>query len=481
MSSALLWLRRDLRLDDNPALQALLDDGHTPVPVYIHDEPDPDWPLGAASAWWLHHSLVALAKSLKQSGSALAVRVGDSEQQLSRLIEATGAEAVYWNRCYEPASVMRDKAVKKALERAGVSVHIYTGTLLRTPRGIAKKDGTPYRMFTPFWKALHSTGPSREPVARPEQLPVLPDTALTTESSIDSLDLLPGTSWDKAFYAHWQPGEDGAWNTLHEFCEQRLTDYPATRDRPAMPGTSHLSAHLHFGEISPVRAWHYLTEWAATHTGTGTLAASEAWLRQLGWREFSHHLLWHFPDTTLQPLDKRFENFPWRSDYAEQLARWQQGRTGIPIVDAGMRELWETGYMHNRVRMIVASFLTKNLRIPWQEGARWFWDTLVDADLANNSCGWQWVAGSGADASPYFRIFNPVTQGDKFDEQGIYIRRWVPELAGLPDRYLNRPWEAPKAVLADADVNLGASYPRPMVDHKSAREAALAAYAAIKD
>ena len=480
MTRAILWLRRDLRLDDNPALQALLDDGHTPVPVYIHDETDPDWPLGAASAWWLHHSLTALEKSFQQCGSGLIVLAGNTRKQLSRLIETTGAEAVYLNRCYEPAFIGHDEAIRKALERTGISMHSYTGTLLRAPEGIAKKDGTPYRVFTPFWKALHNTGPSRSPVARPEQLPAIPETSLYAETSIESLGLLPRTPWDRAFHGHWQPGEDGAWNALHEFCEHRLIDYPSARDRPALSGTSRLSPHLHIGEISPPRVWHYLEQWAATQTETGTVAASEIWLRQLGWREFSHHLLYHFPESALRSLDRRFENFPWRSDYANQLASWQQGRTGIPIVDAGMRELWTTGYMHNRVRMIAASFLTKNLRIPWQEGARWFWDTLVDADLGNNTMGWQWTAGSGADAAPYFRIFNPVLQGEKFDKAGVYVRSWVPELERIDNKYLHQPWSADPAVLADAGIRLGTDYPEPLVDLQASRKEALAAWEQIK-
>jgi deoxyribodipyrimidine photo-lyase len=480
MPTAILWLRRDLRLDDNPALQALLDDGYSPVPVYIHDEPDPDWPVGAASAWWLHHSLVALGTTCKQGGSGLAIRAGDTQQQLSRLIEATGAEAVYWNRCYEPAFVKRDESVKRVLKRAGITACSHSGLLLREPWQNLKKDDTPYRVFTPFWKALQKTGPSRNTSDRPATLPAIPDSTVFGEATVESLALLPDIPWDKGFHAHWQPGEDGAWDTLQAFCEQRLLDYPAARDRPAMPGTSHLSAHLHFGEISPVRAWHYLLQWASTHTDAGTVAATEAWVRELGWREFSYHLLYHFPDTALQPLDKRFENFPWRSDYAEHLTRWQQGTTGIPIVDAGMRELWATGYMHNRVRMIVASLLTKNLRIPWQEGARWFWDTLVDADLANNTMGWQWTAGSGADAAPYFRIFNPVLQGEKFDQAGVYVRHWVPELERLDNKYLHRPWSADPAVLADAGIRLGIDYPEPVVDLQASRREALTAWEHIK-
>ena len=480
MGTSLLWFRRDLRLADNPALQALLDEGHRPLPVYIHDEPDPDWPLGSASAWWLHHSLVALKNSLQQFGSDLVVMTGDTQQNLLKLIESTGAESVYWNRCYEPAFIKRDALIEKTLNKQNIGAYSYNGSLLREPGENLKKDNTPYRVFTPFWKALHKIGPSRNIARQPERLPALPDSGQTAGITIDALELLPGIGWDRAFYDYWQPGEDNAWKVLDDFLDDGLLDYTTARDVPEKSGTSRLSPHLHFGEISPLQAWHHLLEQALTTSTPGAMAASEAWLRQLAWREFSAHLLYHFPHTTLQPLDARFENFPWRSDYAEPLACWQQGRTGIPIVDAGMRELWTTGYMHNRVRMLAASCLTKNLRIPWQEGARWFWDTLVDADLANNTMGWQWIAGSGADAAPYFRIFNPVLQGEKFDKTGYYVRRWVPELAGLENKYIHQPWSADPAVLADAGIKAGIDYPYPIVDLKTSRKDALAAWDRVK-
>ena len=480
MSTAILWLRRDLRLDDNRALLALLKDGHVPIPVYIHDEPDPDWPLGAASAWWLHHSLSALTKDLQQVGSRLLVLQGDTRKLLQRLIKTTGAVAVYFNRCYEPAYMRRDEALGQALTRSQIEVHSYGGALLREPAQLLKQDGTHYRVFTPFWKALQKAGPAHQPGERPTKLAVPPRTGLEEESSLEVLGLLPRIPWDSQFYAHWQPGEAGAWRALQVFCEQHLIDYPSARDRPAMLGTSRLSPHLHFGEISPSRVWQRMLHWASTDTTRGIVAASEAWLRELGWREFSYHLLYHCPTSALQPLDQRFAEFPWQTDYAEPLSRWQQGQTGIPIIDAGMRELWASGYMHNRVRMIVASLLTKNLLIPWQEGARWFWDTLVDADLANNTMGWQWTAGSGADAAPYFRIFNPVLQGEKFDTEGIYVRHWVPELERLDKKYLHRPWMADPAVLADAGIILGSDYPEPVVDLQASRKAALAAWERIK-
>lgn len=480
MSTAILWLRRDLRVADNPALQALLNDNHTPVPVYIHDEPDAEWPLGEASAWWLHHSLVALKQSLQHIGGELLILCGDSQQQLSRIIRQTGAEAVYWNRCYEPAFVERDEAIKNELRQQGIDARSYNANLLREPWQHLKKDDTPYRVFTPFWKALQKTGPSREIVTTPGRIPALSKSQQHRSLSIESLGLLPAVNWDKAFYKHWQPGEDGAWNALEHFCEDRLNNYKTERDIPEISGTSRLSAHLHFGEISPLQLWNHLLQLTASDTSPGALTAAENWLRQLGWREFSYHLLYHFPHTARKPLDKRFERFPWRTDYAETLKRWQQGQTGIPIVDAGMRELWATGYMHNRVRMIAASLLTKNLSIPWQEGARWFWNTLVDADLANNSMGWQWTAGSGADAAPYFRVFNPVLQGEKFDKRGAYVRRWVPELANLDSKYIHQPWSADPGILAESGICLGREYPEPLVDLKTSRKQALEAWANVK-
>lgn len=475
---ALVWLRRDLRLSDHPALQAALDGGWTPVPVYIQEEEGDDWPPGAASAWWLHHSLAALERDLKAQGSRLILRRGDPYKVLLELARQLKARQVFWNRRYEPRDRQRDIAVESALRQAGLQVEHFPGNLLREPRDILKGDGTPYRVFTPYWKALLKRG---IPAAthRAVTLPAI------TGSRPDSLDLaelglLPSTPWDSGFHGCWQPGEAGAWQALERFCAESLLDYPVDRDRPDLPGTSRLSPHLHFGEISPRQAWTLLEHWGQAHRAAGTLAAIEAFRRQLAWRDFAHQLLHHYPHTDREPLDRRFHRFPWTRDYGAALRRWQQGRTGIPIVDAGMRELWHCGWMHNRVRMIAASLLTKNLRIPWLEGARWFWDTLVDADLANNSLGWQWVAGCGADAAPYFRIFNPVRQGERFDPDGGYVRRWVPELGGLPAKWIHRPWEAPAALLAEAGIELGRDYPLPLVDLAASRNQALAAWQEIK-
>jgi deoxyribodipyrimidine photo-lyase len=478
VSRVLIWLRRDLRLADNPALQAALARGLTPVPLYIHD-PHAQPGAGAASNWWLHHSLGALRDEVRRLGSDLLLAEGDSGQLLPQLAAATGAAAVYWNRLYDPQSVARDQQLKRALRQSGLEAESFAAALLCEPWELRKADNTPYRVFTPFWKALQKTTPLRATLGAPGWLP--PIGALDYRSpTLEALRLLPTTGWDAQFYTHWQPGEAGAGSQLQAFLDNAIRDYAGDRDRPALSGTSRLSAHLHFGEISALQVWQRVQAWAAEETGAGTVAAAEAFLRQLAWRDFAHHLLFHFPHTRDAPLDERYQAFPWRGEYTDDLTAWQQGRTGIPIVDAGMRELWASGWMHNRVRMITASLLTKNLLIPWQQGAAWFWGTLVDADLANNCFGWQWTAGCGADAAPYFRIFNPVTQGERFDPDGSYVRRWVPELQRLPARWIHQPWQAPDAVLAAAAVTLGVTYPLPIVDLKTSRQRALAAWEQVK-
>ncbi|MCA1806117.1 MAG: DNA photolyase family protein [Xanthomonadaceae bacterium] len=478
MQYALVWLRRDLRLGDNPALQAALEAGLVPVPVYIQDVADGDLPAGGASAWWLHHSLTALDRDLRDQGSRLLLRRGDPARELPALARQLGTHKLFWNRRYEPHHLARDRTLKHLLGDAGLDVQDFPGNLLREPWQLLKADGTPYRVFTPYWKALQRTGitaGSNTPLAWPTG-----DAPEADSLPLGELQLLPAIPWDAAFPDVWRPGEAGAWQSLDRFCTDALVDYPTDRDRPDLPGTSRLSPHLHFGEISPRQLWTALSHWGQQHARPGTLTAIEAFQRQLAWRDFAHQLLHHFPHTAREPLDRRFAQFPWARDYAEPLRRWQRGQTGIPIVDAGMRELWHSGWMHNRVRMIAASLLTKNLRIPWQEGADWFMDTLVDADLANNTLGWQWVAGCGADAAPYFRIFNPVRQGERFDPDGAYVRRWVPELGRLPAKWIHCPWEAPAAVLEAAGIEPGRDYPAPMVDLAASRTRALAAWEEIK-
>ncbi len=476
MNHALIWLRRDLRLADNPAMQAALDKGLKPVPVYIHDISAEAG--GAASRWWLHHSLQALQQDLRARGSDLLILAGESRTRLPALARACNADHIFWNRRYEPAEAARDASLKAALHESGLVVESLAGNLLREPWTLAKRDGTPYRVFTPFYRELQASTPVDMPLPAPDTLPPLPH-ALPASLTPDDLELLPDIPWDAAFPAHWQPGETGAWQRLETFSRDAMADYADNRDRPDLPDTSRLSPHLHFGEITPRQIRQFVEDTLRHRDQPGLVAAAESWLRQLAWREFGHHLLWHYPDTAEHPLDRRFENFPWREDPAG-LRAWQTGQTGIPLVDAGMRELWTTGWMHNRVRMVVASLLTKNLRLPWQAGAAWFMDTLVDADLANNTLGWQWTAGCGADAAPFFRIFNPVRQGERFDPDGSYVRRWVPELAALPPKWIQRPWAAPADLLHDAGIVLGEHYPPPIVDLADSRKAALSAWDRIK-
>ncbi|MEZ4268707.1 MAG: deoxyribodipyrimidine photo-lyase [Myxococcota bacterium] len=467
----IVWFRKDLRLSDHPALGAALATGARVIPVYIHapDEEAP-WQPGAASRWWLHQSLSALEASLRALGSRLVVRRGPTLQALRALVRETGATAVHWTRRYEPAVIARDAAVKRGLRDDGVDAHSFGGALLHEPWEIATGSGTPYRVFTPFWKRCLETATPDTPTPPPRTLPsVSPD--ISSLSAAD-LGLLPSVDWAAGLRAAWSPGEAGAQALAASFAAGPGADYADGRDLPAQAGTSRLSPHLTFGELSARQAWHAVASALGQQTG-------QPWLRQLYWREFSHHLLYHYPDTPEHPLDPRFAAFPWADD-PEGLAAWQRGRTGFPIIDAGMRELWTTGWMHNRVRMLVASFLTKDLRIAWQHGAAWFWDTLVDADLANNTLGWQWAAGCGADAAPYFRVFNPTLQSKRYDPDSAYVARWVPELAALPPRDRRSPWEISPLALASAGVTLGASYPAPVVDHAEARQAALAAYEQVK-
>jgi deoxyribodipyrimidine photo-lyase len=474
--TALVWFRQDLRLADNPALATALAACPRIVPVYVHapGEEDP-WRPGAASNAWRHHSLVALDASLRRLGTRLVIRRGPTLAALCALAVETGATHIYWNRLYEPAAVARDRRVKAALREAGVIAECCNAALLHEPWQVMRDGGGPYRVFTPFWKACQRAGIDAPPVAAPQTLPPLPDRVAGLP--VDALGLAPRPAWDAGFWSSWQPGEDGAHHALGRFFEDAVARYDDDRNRPDLIGTSRLSPHLHFGEIGPRQVVAAVRRHAAERTAAGLLKNAEGFVRELGWREFGHHLLWHFPQTTDAPLDGRFAAFPWLDDYGDVLERWQRGRTGIPIVDAGMRELWRTGWMHNRVRMIVASLLAKNLLIPWQEGARWFWETLVDADLASNTLGWQWTAGCGADAAPYFRLFNPVLQGQRFDPAGCYVARWVPELGRLPTRFIHAPWTAPPDVLAAAGVAIGSDYPAPIVDLKATRARALELFA----
>jgi deoxyribodipyrimidine photo-lyase len=473
----LVWFRQDLRLSDQPALVHAVESGRPVVPVFI-DAPEEEgrWQPGSASRWWLHHALVALDGELRAKGSRLIIRRGPTDRALERLLEETGAESVVWNRRYEPAAIRRDTALKSGLRSRGINVESFNAALLREPHEVSNKAGGPFKVFTPFWRHCLAMGAVTPPLPVPRSIPAPPQ--WPDSLTVDSLGLLPRIPWDVGFTREWTPTPTGAWEELKAFLPQRMPVYNVDRDRPDHRGTSRLSPYLHFGQISPREIWAFVSDAARQAHGPRADAVAGPYLRQLVWREFAHHLLFHFPDTPEQPLKREFARFPWKQD-EQLLRRWQRGETGYPIVDAGMRELWTTGWMHNRVRMIVGSFLVKDLLLSWTDGAAWFWDTLVDADLANNTLGWQWIGGCGADAAPYFRIFNPVLQSEKFDPEGAYIRKWCPELKGLPSTAIHAPWEADAGTLALAGVRLGATYPHPIVDHKAARNEALTALKTI--
>jgi len=465
MSVSIVWFRNDLRLSDNPALVEGLRSGQAVVPVFVlDDETEGPRPIGGASRWWLHHSLHSLDTSLRKLGSRLTLRRGPAERVLPELAAECGAEAIFWNRMYDEGSRNRDARLKKSLNERGLRAESFKANLLFEPWEIKNQSGTPFKVFTPFWRACRAHASPGDPLPAPKALP-----APKTWPASDALDdwrLLPiKPDWAGGLRTAWKPGETGAKDRLSHFLDDALEDYRHARDLPAVEGTSRLSPHLAFGEISPRQIWR-----AATNRGES--AAAEKFLSEVGWREFAYSLLFHNGDLAQRNFRPEFDAFPWaHSD--QMLDAWQRGHTGYPIVDAGLRELWTTGWMHNRVRMIVASFLTKDLLIDWRQGERWFWDTLVDADPANNATGWQWVAGCGADAAPYFRVFNPVLQGAKFDPKGDYVRQWVPELADLPDAAIHSPWTASKPPAA-------ATYPERIVEHGAARDRALAAFQSLK-
>lgn len=476
----LVWFRHDLRLADHLAFSEAVDRGEPVLPVFLWSPGHQgDWPLGGAARWWLHHSLLQLDRALRQRGSRLTIRVGNVDEEMARLIDETGADAVYWTRRYDPYGREVDTAIQEELSGDGIEAKGFPGSLLFEPGEVQTQSGGPYQVFTPYWRRCRS-------LAVPTALEI-PDEWVSPEKwpvsvALGSLKLLPRVSWDSQFQKFWTPGEEGAHRALKTFLDREITAYSERRDLPYEQGTSRLSPHLRFGEIGPRQVWQRVAERFGPPPATGKGKDDGPWtfLSEIGWRDFGYHILYHFPHTPDAPLRSQFDNFPWETS-PDHLRAWQCGETGYPIVDAGMRELWATGWMHNRVRMIVASFLTKHLRLSWREGAAWFWDTLVDADLASNSLGWQWAGGCGADAAPYFRIFNPMLQGARFDPDGQYVKHWVPELEKLDSRWIHAPWTAPKAVLQNSDVVLGTTYPLPIVDHTTSRAAALQAFASIRE
>ncbi len=471
----ILLFTRDLRLSDHPALAAAATDGPV-VPLFVWTgSPSGDRLLGAASRWWLAGSLEALARALEAKGSRLLLRRGELAAEVLAVAAITGARTVHMTRGYEPGAQRQSGALETALAKQGIGLTQHSGRLLIEPEKLATKSGTPFKVFTPFWRAVQEHGVSGRfetagKLAAPKRWPA--------SDRLEDWGLRPSKpNWANGFTPLWQPGEEGAWQSVERLIDGPLGNYGELRNRPDIDGTSRLSPHLAFSEISPRQLWHRLT--AAAAADPALQSGADAWLRELAWREFSYHLMHHWPSMTERALRQEFRAFPFRTD-ASGLKAWQKGQTGYPYIDAGLRELWATGWMHNRVRMAVASFLVKHQLIAWQEGERWFWDTLVDADAANNAASWQWVAGSGADAAPYFRIFNPITQGRKFDPDGVYVRKWVPELAKLPDAFIHAPFEATAIELAAAGVTLGRTYPAPIIEHKFARDRALAALQSIK-
>jgi len=463
--TTLVWFRSDLRLHDNPALTYALHHHRKVALLFIHDVASP-YPQGSANQWWLHHSLATLSDNIQKKGGELILKTGIPQEVLWKTAKDLGITSIYWNRRYTLKERDNDATLKKSFENSGTSVKTFNSHLLFEPWEVLTKEKRPFQIFTPFWKHCLSLGKHQDILPAPKFIPSMP----YPSDPLESFELPFQALWAAPFLKEWEPGELGAIKRAQAFFENTLCGYKKNRDYPAKSATSKLSPHLHFGEISIKQLWqsaHY-----AMQANPQFDEDAKSFLSELGWREFSHHLLYHHPDLPQKPLRKEFNLFRWEEN-TNHLKAWQKGMTGYPIIDAAMRELWQTGWMHNRMRMIVASFLVKDLLIPWQEGAKWFLDTLLDADLANNSASWQWVAGCGTDAAPYFRIFNPVLQGEKFDSDGEYIRRFVPEIGLLSNKYIHSPWEAPNHELRAANITLGKTYPLPIVDHKKRRAEAL--------
>ncbi len=467
--TAILWIRNDFRLHENPALTEAASFDEL-IPVYIWDEGNSNpWRPGEASKWWLHQTLKIFQKRLAELGSDLILLKGSPHEQLLHIAKKSGATAILWNCSYDPSESNIVKAVQKALHLK-VDLQWFQGNILCSPEELCKKDGSPYLVYTPFWRNFLAKY-SVTAATKSKKLPPLPKEFRAIEFCVEDLNLLSHLSWHEAFHKYWKPGEEEALKKVRNFFKKNLNKYDSYRNLPDTEGTSMLSPHFHFGEIHPQQVLRMIAD------EYGDLKKIRdpniiQFMKEILWREFSYHLLQHFPKTPNQPLKEVYKDFPWKKN-EKLFTAWTKGETGYPIVDAGMRQLWNTGWMHNRVRMITASFLIKHLGISWQEGAKWFWDTLVDADLANNTQGWQWTAGCGADAAPFFRIFNPIMQSEKFDPDGNYVAFWCPELKNLPPKWIYRPWQAPAKELAKACIILGVDYPHPVVDHRVARDKAL--------
>ncbi len=468
--TTLLWFRHDLRLADNRALLAAMESGRAVLPVYVLDEAAGErWAPASASRWWLHHSLAALDASLRERGATLLLlRRGDAAALIPELAREAGAREVHAGVMHEPWARARDAAVAATLQAQGSALHLHRVATLYAPDRIATKAGGRYGVYTPFANACRALGEPDPPLPAPDRIAGANPPA---SDDLGSWGLLPtAPDWAGGMRETWTPGEAGAAGRLARFMERSVAGYDQDRNIPGRDSTSMLSPHLHWGELSPNQVWQ-----AAHQSGSGR--ALDVFLAELLWHEFAAYLLWNNANLPDAPLRAAFSRLPWRDEPAG-LRAWQRGRTGVPIVDAGMRQLWNMGWMHNRVRMITASFLVKHLLVDWVAGEAWFWDTLVDADLAANAASWQWVAGCGTDSQPFFRVFNPVSQGRKFDPDGTYVRRWVPELARMPDRWLHEPWSAPQDVLRDAGVALGSTYPHPLLDLDEGRQRALEIYRA---
>ncbi len=469
-----VWFRSDLRVRDNLALNAAAETGRPIICVYVHDHDTALRQRGGAQTWWLHHSLVTLSANLSKLDARLILRFGKSSDQIKQIVRETNAHAVFWNRRYDPQAIAVDTSLKNDLREGGITVQSFDGQLLHEPTRIRTGAGNPFKVYTPFWRAFMSGPEPRDPVDPP--LKLKDGSARLSSDQLEAWHLLPTKpNWAMGMNDEWHPGEQAAHERLDTFVNGAITGYAEDRNLPFKLSTSKLSPHLAMGEISPFQIWH-----AASQIKNAPPRDLEVYRKEVVWREFAYHLLFHFPDLRSANFNASFDAFEWAPLRREHLVAWQKGQTGYPIVDAGMRELWQTGWMHNRVRMVTASFLIKHLLIDWRDGEKWFWDTLVDACPANNPAGWQWVAGSGADAAPYYRIFNPMIQGEKFDPDGEYVRRYVPELKNMPSKFIHSPWEAPVLVLKEAGVVLGKNYPRPIVDHAMSRERALEAYKSTK-